>query len=175
MKDTDDKRVNAIKDGQVVLENGLSIPIPFWTEPGRLVFFLVRHAEKGEGADPDLLPAGRKRSRNLGFILQHVAVDACYATPTQRTRQTVMTVSEMKQIPVIEYSPLLQIPLVRRLREEKKEGNFLIAGHLNTIPELVNYLIGSRTYSNIPWLEFDHFFLLVWRASGELKLLHLKY
>lgn len=168
-------KVSLIKDGLVMLDNGNSFPIPFWDEEDRLALFMVRHADKGEGSDPDLLPNGRMRALKLSNALKGIELAGCYVTNTARTLQTAMPLAEQKQIPVKRYSPLLQIPMVREMKERAVNENVLIVGHLNTIPELINYVVGKKELSNIPYYMYDHLFIVVWRKCGNAHLLQLKY
>ena len=169
------QKVESIQEGIVVFENGDEMPIPFWNEEGRLVLFLVRHAEKGEGYDPDLTGEGRARARQLQQLLKAVEVDGFFATHAQRTRQTAEPAAEQRGLGITEYSPLLQIPLVRAKRALGHAQNLLIVGHLNTVPMLLNYLMGSHQFSDIPFFEYDNLYVVIWRKNEEKSLLHLKY
>lgn len=167
--------IEHIQNGKILFSNKEELEIPFWNEPGRVVLFLLRHAEKGEGWDPDLTPEGRARARRLQQILRGVPVDGFYATSTERTWQTAEPAAEEKGKSITEYSPLLQIPLVREQRALQKALNLVIVGHLNTVPMLLNYLTDSNRFSDIPFYEFDNFYLVVWRKNDEKHLLHFKY
>jgi broad specificity phosphatase PhoE len=170
-----DQKIKAIREGKLVFSDGNEMPIPHWNEEGRLVLFLLRHAEKGEGFDPDLTGEGRKRARKLQQLLKEVRIDGFFATNAQRTYQTAEPAAEQQGLEITEYNPLLQIPLVRKQRARQDAQNLLIVGHLNTVPMLLNYLIDSSNFSDIPFFEYDNFYIVVWRKNEEKSLLHLKY
>jgi hypothetical protein len=50
--------------------------------------YLLRHAERPGGQDPDLTPEGQQRAQELVRVLKNVPVAAVYSTDTNRTRQT---------------------------------------------------------------------------------------
>ena len=77
---------------------------PRETMTNTTTFIIVRHAEKADMRnDPDLSADGKARAEELRRALSDVPVDAIYATPYRRTRQTVSPLAAEKQIVVTEY------------------------------------------------------------------------
>src|SRR5438874_13376162 len=68
--------------------------------------YLVRHAEKAAvGKDPDLLPQGQVRARNIAAILGKAGITAIFSTPTARTQQTAAPLAERTGVTVQLYDP----------------------------------------------------------------------
>jgi 2,3-bisphosphoglycerate-dependent phosphoglycerate mutase len=136
---------------------------------------LVRHAEKGDSdpRDPDLSANGKERVAALTRMLSEVEFDEVYTTPYKRTRQTVTPLAVKQGREVQEYNPSAQEAFATMLKS--KEGQtILIAGHSNTIPGLVNYLIGERKFENLPEEEFDNVFIVTIADKGS-KAVRLKF
>ncbi len=139
-------------------------------------FILVRHAEKGgTDADPDLSSDGLKRADELRKTLKNVPVAAVYATPYKRTRQTVKPVADEKKIAVTEYSTRTPYrELIDQILKTHQGKVVLIAGHSNTIPELLKALCNSSSVT-IAEDHFDNLFVVHQTEGTEPVLLHLKY
>lgn len=109
--------------------------------------YLVRHAEKQQGADPALTACGVARAEALAGDLADVKLSAVYATPYQRTQQTAAIIAKSQQLEVLTYDPRQADTLVDKITAQPQP--VLIVGHSNTVPQLVTQLSG------IPMAELD--------------------
>jgi broad specificity phosphatase PhoE len=136
------------------------------------VIFVVRHAEKATtgGSDPDLSVAGQKRAEALAHILKDSQITAVFVTEFKRTQETAApTAKEAHVSPTV--VPAKDVSgLVTKLRAVN--GNALVVGHGNTIPDLVKALGIARPIS-IP--EDDYTEILVVSVGDVPQLLRLRY
>lgn len=99
--------------------------------------FFVRHAEKvqDQGSNPHLTERGQDRVRKLVLFLESVSFDGVYSTPYLRTQETAGPIAKQQQTELT----TVEVNNFAKLLEElaTKSGNFLIAGHSNTIPEWI--------------------------------------
>lgn len=120
---------------------------------------LVRHAEKaGENAmdktgDPDLSPEGQARARRLLDLVKKYKPHEIYATAYKRVRLTVQPVAEYRHKQIQTYDPLRQAELIDHILKSRAE-HFLIAGHSNTVPQLINALMGKEVFVKMPETEY---------------------
>ena len=136
------------------------------------VVFIVRHAEKANsgGKDPELSVQGRKRAEALANILKDSQITAVFVTEFKRTQKTAAPTAKAAHV-----SPTV-IPgndigvLVEKLRT--LNGNALVVGHGNTIPDLLRAL-GIATPVSIPEDDYAEIFAVV--RGDALQLLRLHY
>jgi len=123
---------------------------------------LVRHAEKAEDGtkNPPLSENGRQRAQKLVDFLAFEKIDAIYATPYLRTRQTVEPLSKDKNVDIVEYLPGKSEETTRELLKNVGKTT-VVVGHSNTIPLLVNTLIGEEKYIQLPEEEFGKIWILI--------------
>jgi len=135
------------------------------------VIFIVRHAEKATtgGNDPHLSDAGRKRADALARILKDSQITAVFVTEFKRTQETAAPTARAAHLsPTV--VPAKDVPgLVARLRG--LNGNALVVGHGNTIPDLMKAL-GITTPISIPEDDYTEIFLVSLRDTPELLRLH---
>lgn len=133
-------------------------------------FILVRHAEKVDASrDPDLSAAGHARARALAARLQDLPLTAAYATEFKRTAQTLAPTLEAHALPLTFYpaaTPAETFAL--RLRQSHPQGTVLIAGHSNTVPELVAALCDCDA-APMPDEEFDRLSVVHVDAYGKAQ------
>jgi phosphohistidine phosphatase SixA len=135
------------------------------------VIFIVRHAEKATtgGKDPDLSVQGKRRAEALANILKDSQITAVFVTEFKRTQETGAPIARAAHV-----SPTV-IPandtgiLVEKLRT--LNGNALVVGHGNTIPELLKTL-GIATPVNIPEDDYAEIFAVVLGDAPQLLRLH---
>jgi len=138
---------------------------------------IVRHAEKNiepNNPDPDLSPAGQARAQEIARIFGDSRVQAIYATQFKRTQQTVAPLSARVGVPVITVDAKQSTELVRRILSNNRGQTVFIAGHNNTVPEIVNILSGEN-FSIIPESEYDNMFIVTMYRFGKAKVLKVKY
>jgi broad specificity phosphatase PhoE len=135
------------------------------------VVFVVRHAEKttGAGNDPELSPAGHKRADALAQILKDSQITAIFVTEFKRTQATAApTAKETHITPTI--APSTDIAgLAAKLRAVN--GNALVVGHGNTIPDLMKAL-GIAVPINIPDADYTEIFVVSLSDPPQLLRLH---
>ena len=143
-----------------------------------LTLILVRHAEKQvvppENKDPDLSVAGIARAQELARIFGHSGITAIYATEYKRTQQTVKPLAEKLNLPVNQVGARKTPDLVKELRARKAGEVIFIAGHNNTVPEIIA-AFGGPQLPIIPETEYDNLFILVVQSDGSTKLITMKY
>lgn len=139
---------------------------------------LVRHAEKKvvppENKDPDLSPAGQIRAQELVRMFSDSGIKAIYATQYKRTQQSVKPLAEKLNISVTPVDAKKTPDLVKQIREQYAGQTIFIAGHNNTVPEIIAAL-GGPQLPIIPETEFDNLYILTVPNSGPAKLLKLKF
>jgi phosphohistidine phosphatase SixA len=136
------------------------------------VIFIVRHAEKASTGDkdPDLSLEGQKRANALAHILKNSQITSVFVTEFKRTQETAAPTARAAHV-----SPTL-VPandisaLVEKLRSVN--GNALVVGHGNTIPDLLKAL-GIATPVSIPDDDYTEIFVVL--VGGELQLIRLHY
>ena len=135
------------------------------------VIFIVRHAEKASagGKDPDLSVEGQKRADALAHILKDSQITSVFVTEFKRTQQTAAPTARAAQV-----SPTV-VPandiggLVQKLRASN--GNALVVGHGNTIPDLLKAL-GITTPVSIPEDDYSEIFAVLIDNTPQLLRLH---
>ena len=124
--------------------------------------YLVRHAEKGDGEDPDLTEAGRARAERLREILAAEPIVAVYTTAFNRTRQTATPTADHHGVPVKTYDPGNLVRVAETIMNAHEGGAILVVGHSNTTPELAGILSEGKSFAAIG--EDDYANLLVVRV-----------
>lgn len=126
--------------------------------------FLVRHAEKDPGADPDLSPEGRVRSALLAEIMKDEAPSLVYSTNLNRTRQTAAPAALELGSPILYYDPSDLDGFAERLKLTGQSA--LIVGHSNTTPALVAALGGEPGEPIEEASEYDRLYVLTLSRRG---------
>lgn len=139
---------------------------------------LVRHAEKlvvpPENKDPDISAQGEARAKEIARMFNGSGITAIYATQFKRTQQTVKPLSERLRVPVTVVEAKKTADLVSQIRARGAGETVFIAGHNNTVPEIIAAL-GGPSFPIIPETDFDNLYILTIQADGVTKLVHLKY
>jgi phosphohistidine phosphatase SixA len=139
---------------------------------------LVRHADVDPPAglgvgDPGLNAAGRARAVTLARIVGVAGITAVFTSRFGRTKQTVAPLAaELGLVPE-------EAPEPSRLADRLLSGAagpvVLIAGHSNTVPEMIAALGAGGLPPAIGHREFDSLFVLVTVGPGQAALVRLKY
>lgn len=138
---------------------------------------LVRHAEKNiepDNPDPDLSPAGQVRAFELIRVLGNTGVEAAFATQYKRTQQTVAPLASRLNIPIVAVDAKQSQEVVRRILTDHRGQTVFLAGHNNTVPEIVNLLSGE-SLPLIPESEFDNLYIVTIYRFGRAKVVRMKY
>jgi broad specificity phosphatase PhoE len=132
------------------------------TETKPTTYYFVRHAEKDrsdvENKNPDLTEAGYQRAKNWNIILNHVDFDLVYTTNYNRTIQTAQFVAERSDIALTIYDG--QNLVTNEFLQLTNGKTIFIVGHSNTIPKIVNQLIGENKYQDISDNENGSLFIV---------------
>ena len=138
---------------------------------------IVRHAEKNiepNNPDPDLTPAGQARAQEIARMFGDSGVQAIYATQYKRTQQTVAPLANRLGLSVTSTDAKQSAELTRRILSTNRGQTVFIAGHNNTVPEIVNILSGEN-FPIIPESEYDNMFIVTMYRFGKAKVLKVKY
>jgi broad specificity phosphatase PhoE len=121
-------------------------------------YYVMRHLQKAEGADPGLTEEGRRGAERLATLLELQMPSAIYVSTTRRARETAAPLAAKLGVVPKEYDPSNTPALVERVKAET--GAVLIVGHSNTVPEIVERLGGTRP-ADLAETDFGS----VWRIS----------
>jgi broad specificity phosphatase PhoE len=135
------------------------------------VIVVVRHAEKAStgGNDPELSVAGQKRAEALACILKDSQITAVFVTELKRTQQTAAPTATAVHLTPTVISARHTPELVSKLRA--LNGNALVVGHGNTIPDLVKEL-GITTPITIAEDDYTEMFVVSLIDPPQLLRLH---
>ena len=138
---------------------------------------LIRHAEKNiepNNPDPDLSPAGQARAQELVRMFSDSGINAIYATQFKRTQETVKPLADRLGLPVNQVNSKNTADLVAQIRAQHSGQTIFIAGHNNTVPEIVAAL-GGPIFPVIPETEFDNLYIVTVYRTGKAKMVKLRY
>jgi 2,3-bisphosphoglycerate-dependent phosphoglycerate mutase len=138
---------------------------------------LVRHAEKiidPNNPDVDLSEAGQARAQEIARIFGDAGINAIYATQYRRTQQTLKPLSDKSGVPVAVVNSKNTADLLEQIRSQHSGQTILIAGHNNTVPEIIAAL-GGPQYPTIPDNEYDNLFIVTVYRTGKAKVVKMKY
>lgn len=120
-------------------------------ENNNATYYLIRHAEKvrtdPKDQDPSLDIKGLMHAEGWAAYFEPIKIDAIYTTKYVRTKQTISLTAQQKAISPKNYVPnnLYSDAFLK----ETKGKSVLIVGHSNTIPQLVNKLIGEEKFKDM--------------------------
>lgn len=142
------------------------------TATAESTIFIVRHAEKADATkDPDLSEAGRARAEALAQMLRDANITAIYATEFKRTQQTAAPLAKVLGITVTTLPAKDSAALIAKLRASN--GNALVVGHGDTIPDLIKAL-GISEAINIAENDYDNVFVVKLGKKTHLIRLHYR-
>jgi broad specificity phosphatase PhoE len=150
----------------------LAIPLlPITAASAAPVVFIVRHAEKAstDGKDPDLSGQGQKRADALAHILKDSKITSVFVTEFKRTQETAAPTARAAHVNPTLLPANDTAALVEKLRA--LNGNALVVGHGNTIPDLIKAL-GIATPVSIPDDDYTEIFAVVLANGPQLLRLH---
>ena len=136
--------------------------------------YIVRHAEKDTSDprdnDPSLNAEGKIRVLALNEFLKKEKISAVFATNYKRTMQTVALVAQRNGIPVKSYDSKDPEALVKLVKSEFVNQKVLIAGHSNTILELVKAFGQAAPFEKLNDDDYDLIFKITIHKTGESSL-----
>lgn len=133
---------------------------------------LVRHAEKMDGDDPDLTPAGYARAATLVHALSAWDIEAVYSSQFLRTRATAAPLADATGQETIVVDARDVSGLAARIRDEWKSAVAVI-GHSNTVPAIARAL-GVPDVPEIPEYQYDDLYVVRLTADGA-ELIPMKF
>ncbi len=129
-------------------------------------YYVVRHAEKEEAttmtSDVALSEKGKKRAEVLKQVLLKEKIAVIYATRYIRTKSTVEPLAQALKLDVLTYQPM-DTTFFQQLRTSK--NNILIAGHSNTVDNIVNALLGYKAMQDLPETQYGDLFIIKRKGS----------
>ncbi|AZI24963.1 histidine phosphatase family protein [Pedobacter sp. G11] len=121
--------------------------------------WVVRHSEKDktnpEDKDPNLSDEGRIRAADLAIYLKKVKFDVGFSTPYKRTHQTLDSLIIPK---VINYKDPKS--LVDSVKKNYVGKTIIVAGHSNTVLEIIEAFGGKRPMEMLTDDDYDYIFRL---------------
>ena len=137
----------------------------------------IRHAEKNiepNNPDPDLSPAGHARAQEIVRMFGNADIGAIYATQYRRTQQTVKPLADRLGIPVTQVNTGNSAEVLSQIRSQHSGKVILVAGHNNTVPQMITAL-GGPQLPIIPEADYDDLYIVTIYRVGKPKLMKLKY
>ena len=138
---------------------------------------LTRHAEKNiepNNSDPDISPAGQARAQELARIFGDAGIKGIYASQYKRTQQTVKPLADKLGLAATVVDAKNTAELVKHIRAQHNGEVVFVAGHNNTVPEIIAAL-GGPQLPIIPETEFDNLYVVTIYRVGKAKVLKMKY
>ncbi len=133
---------------------------------------LVRHAEKVDASqDPELTDAGKQRAERLAKIVKKYNPGAIYSTDFKRTRDTAAPIAARRKLKVETYDPKKPAELIDTMMKSTTK-RFMVVGHSNTIPGLVNLLGKKELFKNLD--DAEHGAIWVVRMKdGQMRKIEI--
>ena len=139
------------------------IPDNVFAQSNAKIIFLVRHAEKAEDIagdrNPSLNEAGLLRAEHLAEMLSTADIKLIYSTDFKRTTETGLPLANLLGITIKKYDSRAPDAL-NKILSETDNARILIIGHSNTVPKMVNELLGSEKYPLLGEEEYDKLFMI---------------
>lgn len=131
---------------------------------------LIRHAEKADDGtpDPSLSDTGKLRAERFASFLSYESVDRLFSTPYRRTQETLEPLSRNKECPIELYTPGKPVETAAQLLA-KQGKTLVVAGHSNTIPALVNALVGEARFTDMQEQEYNKIWILLFNKDQLIE------
>ena len=145
---------------------------------GKTSVYVVRHAEKDisdkKNTDPALSEAGKVRAADLTRMLSKQKFAAVFSTNYIRTKATVSELAQKNGLVIEIYDPRKPDVLTHLIKTKYSGKKVLIAGHSNTVLELVEALGGHRPLKELTEEDYDLLFQLKLK-SDKISLKTIRY
>lgn len=138
---------------------------------------VVRHAEKiidKNNPDVELDPAGHARAQEIVRLFSDAGINTIFATQYKRTQQTVKPLADKLGLQTVVINARNTSDLIAQIRAQHSGQTIFIAGHNNTVPEIVAAL-GGPQYPTIPETEYDHLYVVTVYRTGKAKVVKMRY
>lgn len=139
--------------------------------------YIVRHAEKEQGKDPVLTPAGLRRAGDLARVMQDKRIQRIYVTQYLRTQMTADSVRILLGVDTVHYlADTTGEDLIRQIGLHNDWGKpILVVGHSNTILRIARrFGVKLEGSADVPDYEFDNLLYLRFK-NGKPIFVNWKY
>jgi phosphohistidine phosphatase SixA len=151
--------------------------VPIQSDPTVVTtVYLVRHAEKLGGEDPNLTLAGEERAAALGKWIKAEGAKPVLVHSSQykRTLNTALLAMQASGLKTVErlgnniriYNPRDLSAIAKHLKQTP--GRHLVVGHSNTTPQLVALLGGSAGNEINEASEYDRLYIVQFFKDGTV-------
>jgi broad specificity phosphatase PhoE len=131
----------------------------------------MRHLQAESGEDPGLTEAGRRDAQLLAnWFKKSDKPNGIFVTRYRRSQESAAPLAAKLGIRPVVYDPSNNDALIEAVKA--RDGNVLVVGHSNTVPEIVERLGGTRPASIQHHEHGD-----IWRVSqsgGRMEKLRLE-
>lgn len=175
VKQLEGKYVASIQNNAILFEDKTTYEFP---KDELRTYFLIRHAEKDTQpkGNPILTQKGLGRSVTLADIFKGSRVDEVYSTLTNRTFQTVDSLTSMKGLSTMIYVPNNIKEKILRIDSLAQSKRIVIVGHSNSTPVVANYLARKKYYEKaFDESDYDNFVVVHQLKDSTAILLPLKF
>lgn len=142
--------------------------LPAASQSTNKTIVLVRHAEKdvsptADKGDPALTAEGRERALRLMNAVKRYKPHEIFSTDFKRTRETVVPIAAKRKKQIQIYDATKPADLIAKIMASDTD-HYLIVGHSNTIPRLVNLLAKKEVFRDL--LDAEHSVIYVVRMKN---------
>lgn len=149
-------------------------PTPIVRAPVTAIL-LVRHADRLDDTwDSPLSEEGESRAQTLVHVAIEAGVTAIYASEYTRTHQTVQPLATYLDLPVNHVNADDVEGLVEQILSQHAGEVVIIAGHSDTVPQIIERFGGSPL-PPISRNEYDKLFVITVYEPGKAKVVSLQY
>nr|WP_199157704.1 phosphoglycerate mutase family protein [Pedobacter sp. ASV2] len=131
--------------------------------------WIVRHAEKDKtnpaDKNPNLSDEGKIRAGDLSRFLKKEKFKAAFSTPYNRTHQTLDSLIAKNKITITDYNVTETKELVENVKKNFEGKTVIIAGHSNTVLELIEAFGGKRPKEELTDDDYDYIFHLTLKGD----------
>ncbi len=141
------------------------------------IVYLVRHAERPPGSNPDLCAEGKDRAKTLAWMLNGIRFASVHHTKWTRTKSTVEAVARDSGIEPRVYEGGDEKKLLDSILATTSSAPSLVCGHSNTVPTMLKHLGVPIKESVLSAYDDLFIVILVGDANGKVlssKLQRLK-
>src|SRR6185503_4326395 len=118
------------------------------------------------GMDPPLSEPGVRRADALAHVLRDAGISAIYSTHWKRCKDTAVPLAKLlgDSITIDEQNGFDRF--ARRIRDENPGRRVLVIGHSDTVPQILEQLVGAPVKS-FGAIEYDVMFVVTIPDSGR--------
>jgi 2,3-bisphosphoglycerate-dependent phosphoglycerate mutase len=146
-------------------------------------YIIIRHAEKDTtladakmmASDPPLNSIGETRALSLVDKFKAHKINQIYSTNYIRTKTTAAPIAKAENLNIAIYDPRKLDTFATQLMSSENNGKtFLIVGHSNSSPKLVNLLIKKDQFKDLDESIYDTYWIVTIK-NGKTKVKMTKY